>query len=54
MHDCLKLLAFHRRSTMSDLLREAVGQVYGEDLVKLSDEQEAWLRERGLKPGWKD
>jgi len=51
-HDLLKLLDYRRRSTMSELLREAVELTFASDLEKERQESEEWCRKRGVTPRW--
>ncbi len=43
VHDGLRRIAFERRASMAELIRNAVGQVFGEDIEDLRD-GEAELR----------
>lgn len=42
LHANLKHLAIERHCSMADLLREAVEQLYKEDLADLRDARKAW------------
>jgi Arc/MetJ-type ribon-helix-helix transcriptional regulator len=54
MHDCLKRIAQTRRSTMSDLLREALERCHGDELAAVAAEIERLRKESGLRPMWSE